>query len=1262
MMKKYLLLALASLLLPVEMTAQGYHFVNHANGLEYICKDGDPEDDDHLFIWVGGSPMPELVDGEIVMENRYFAEKNIRPAWRRKYNEQPEQGEFYKRKLDAVIEITETRNTCDNYKGVEYFTNLESLKINSKGATSGVKLDLSKNENLKTLTFAEPTQIKLVTFNISNTKLTSLTIPSGSLTTLTNLYVSNSSLKALDVSSCSNLRILEADNIAFSSNSDLTLPTTTNKLDELSLEGVTGLNSVNVGIYSALATLHVNGSSIAQLTLPTETGVLKHLNLSNNPNLGDHYKHANPLDVSMYSRLVAVVDEDDPSSTHHSNTGGKLIYDNSNLSVYLGSDGNLKIYPDNAVFIRHTCSDEEAAYDYMDYTSQTNLIGLQLNGAQGVRLPADRTTFVLDLTGSPNIEEVDFNNSASTLTSLNAVNVKKLDVSACSELQTLIYTGPASENLVLATASGSYPDLTTLVLTKSSVKTLDLKGGGTSETCIAPNLQNFRAFYSALEEINLSNHAKLSTLSLLPPKEGHDESVQEYGIDNFNEGNKLTKLNIENCKSLTGAVTLGFLTDDMLFYNQIQDVDASGCTGITRFDCPNSLIENLDLSNCSSLEIININQGMLTGNGDINLAGCTNLATFNASHHPWESMDFLLSTSGGRTPAEIGKLEVLQVDGGSYTLLNEGSRYVREIDGKPQIYTSRLESLDLSNLVNGTFRELNCEDNLIQSLDLSDIGPGMTSLKCANNMMLTLNLNSLNHTTLDADNSSWSPQVAYLNAEVVKGDYGTSATNGAHDWVAIHLEEHTSEGFTHKLDNTNPPLRLYDNLYSAFNNGKPLATETSPWMCLVSETTSIPDFNGHNLDQAPGHHTGYHLFLHSQDDIARNFGSYKDQDLYGKALVYRYNTGYNQNLTANPINGSPDTPDGKEITPNSLDPHIEIRAHIWPYIINLNPQTMNTESQAQDAKLDYYSSTLYLDYDAVIPKGVKVYFVEGITSRNAIENGGTSPTSNQVRMRLFGDGDDSDNNILPAHTPVYVRSKSKINDKIDESGVAGLYAFNPVWEFDIKGWENLRNIEGYANAPHILHGVQKTDPRKVKDVYDAPLKAAKAKKALMMGVDEKGKKKGNILTGVMGEKYPETDMTAQNFNIYEHADTTLAVARTCLILAHQTQKQNTKVIGFWPYNGRKIPAHRCIILEKDYEDAVEAAKNNGETIDQSADAKGGSFLFIDDINVTGIETLTDESSPTTNSTGWYTLQGIRLSQQPKQRGIYIHNGRKITIK
>lgn len=1248
-MKKYLLLALASLLLPMEMVAQGYHFVNHANGLEYICKDGDPEDDDHLFIWVGKDPMTVLVDGQTVPSGRYIEHSSLRPQLRQKYNS--DKGEFYKSTLESTKTIESTYNSPNTFKGIEYFRNLESLSLNSQGATS-VDLNLSQNTKLKTLTFNQAA-IKLRTLNISNTQLTSLTIPSGSQTTLTNLYVSNSEITSLNLGPCSNLRVLDADNIAFSSNSDLTLPTTTNKLEELSLEGVKGLNSVNVGIYSALATLHVNGSSIEQLTLPTATGILKHLNLSDNTNLGNFYTNANPLDVSMYPRLVAVADG-------HSNTGGALIYNNSDLSVYLGSDGNLKIYPSDAEFIYHECTTEEAAYDYMDYTSHPNLIGLVLTGAQGVRLPANRTTFVLDLTGSPNIEEVDFNNSASTLTSLNAVNVKKIDVSACSKLQELLYTGPASENLVLATASGSYPDLTTLVLTKSSVKTLDLKGGGTSETCIAPNLQNFRAFYSALEEIDLSNHAQLNTLSLLPPKDSHDESVAEYGINKFNEDDKLRILKIENCTSLTGALTLNFVGSNWYYYNAFEEIDASGCTGITRFECPNNVLNRLDLSNCLALEIIDITQGRLTGNGDINLSGCSNLKEFRASRNLWESMDFLLKPSSGRTAEDIGKLESIRVNGGSYTLTKDNVRYVREYNDEPMIYTSRLTELDLSRLVNGTFKELHCEDNLIQSLDLSTVGPGMTTLKCANNMMLTLNLNSLNHTTLDADNSSWSPQVAYLNAEVVKGDNGNNETEGAHDWVALHLPG--SDGYTHKLDNN---LALYPNLWNYFNNGTKIAEEPTPWMCKVDETDNIATYEGETSKFKGNYlhhddHTGYHLFLHSQSDINSIYGTMRDQDLYGSLLAYQYNTGYNRKLGENPISHITDMPTNtKQTDANDLAPHIEIRAHIWPYIINLHPLTKSPQSKA--VGIDYYSSTLYLDYDAVIPEGVKVYFVTGITSRNAIENGGTSPTENQIETALFG-GDDSDNNILPAHTPVYVRSKSKIHDKTEKEGQAGLYAFNPVWEFDIKGWENLRNIEGYANAPHILHGVQPTDTRTVKPEYEAALAAAKAKKALMMGVDEDGKKWGNILTGVMGIKNLETDMTAEKFNTYEHADTTLAAVRTCLTLSLQTQKQNTRIIGFWPFNGKTIPAHRCIILEKDYEDAVEAAKNNGETIDQSADAKGGSFLFIDDINVTGIETLADESSPTTNSTGWYTLQGIRLSQQPKQRGIYIHNGRKITIK
>ncbi len=33
-----------------------------------------------------------------------------------------------------------------------------------------------------------------------------------------------------------------------------------------------------------------------------------------------------------------------------------------------------------------------------------------------------------------------------------------------------------------------------------------------------------------------------------------------------------------------------------------------------------------------------------------------------------------------------------------------------------------------------------------------------------------------------------------------------------------------------------------------------------------------------------------------------------------------------------------------------------------------------------------------------------------------------------------------------------------------------------------------------------------------------------------------------------------------------------------------------------------------------------------------------------------------------DSDGWYTLNGIKLSKQPQQRGVYIHNNEKVIIK
>ena len=246
---------------------------------------------------------------------------------------------------------------------------------------------------------------------------------------------------------------------------------------------------------------------------------------------------------------------------------------------------------------------------------------------------------------------------------------------------------------------------------------------------------------------------------------------------------------------------------------------------------------------------------------------------------------------------------------------------------------------------------------------------------------------------------------------------------------------------------------------------------------------------------------------------------------------------------------------------------------------------------------------------------------------------GKSTVDAQLKMDAFA-GDGTDNRILPAYTPVYIRSTL----------APGLYNFLPIWDFDIKGWSQDRAADSEEDA--ILHGVEPTEKRIIQPQYVDELEAAKAKKASMT----------NILTGIKGTKSSSLDMEAKEFNRYPDGkggftlapDTSFAVKRQVLVLTFENQK-GTNVIGFWPYNGTKVPAHRCVITAADFFAAC------GTT-----NAKGGSFYFADEDETTGIKTIDHE--PTMTDDSWYTLQGVRLNSRPTKQGIYIHDGKKIIIK
>ena len=188
---------------------------------------------------------------------------------------------------------------------------------------------------------------------------------------------------------------------------------------------------------------------------------------------------------------------------------------------------------------------------------------------------------------------------------------------------------------------------------------------------------------------------------------------------------------------------------------------------------------------------------------------------------------------------------------------------------------------------------------------------------------------------------------------------------------------------------------------------------------------------------------------------------------------------------------------------------------------------------------------------------------------------------------------------------MYVRSDTK----------AGLYAFHKVWTHEILGWDGTTSTSSTRDT--LWYNKFYTPEQ------EAELANQRTKIATL----------GHPTYGNLLEGYP-----------YEK---TLG-KREALVLGIEDQK-GTKMIGFWPYNGTVIPAHRAYVSEETFR------KVTGD-----ASAKGVTFLF-NELGVTGIKTF-DEEQKAVSREGWYTLDGRRLTEKPTQKGIYINNGRKEVVR
>ena len=409
--------------------------------------------------------------------------------------------------------------------------------------------------------------------------------------------------------------------------------------------------------------------------------------------------------------------------------------------------------------------------------------------------------------------------------------------------------------------------------------------------------------------------------------------------------------------------------------------------------------------------------------------------------------------------------------------------------------TNLIREIDMSRIPTRT-AVLHVRHNLLTKIENVN-HPNIRSGELNNNLLWSLDMNTV-EATPNAKNYRVGPQKPYADLTVVKG----AAVDGSGDEVRLYLPEGQSA--------------LFDGGRLVKGSVKLLGEAVAEADQKIFGTTEEKYFK---LASVAG-------------------GVNADLDLYAKhnGFTYQYDT--RPNLT------NPAEVDGYS------QRYMTVEVKTYPYIMYINPLT-----KQEGNNINYYSGTLWLDYDAVVPAGTTVWIVTGIRSKSDITSGGTANAYDQLELKKIGDP----GTLIPAGTAMFVRSDSQ----------AGLYAFQKVWTHEPKGWDGTGT--GSTVADTLWY-------EKVYTTEQLTQLQATRDKIAELG--------GNLLEGAG----IETDFHGP---------------RRALTLGFESDL-GKGVIGFWPYNGTTSAPHRCFIRETTYKNA--AGSNS---------AKGGIFFF-NDPETTGI--------------------------------------------
>lgn len=382
-----------------------------------------------------------------------------------------------------------------------------------------------------------------------------------------------------------------------------------------------------------------------------------------------------------------------------------------------------------------------------------------------------------DLSYFPNVESLQISGVPNPLDLSPLQKLKFLDISyGCKEIN-------LTENHLLETVKIWNSLLKTLDLQgKDKLRTIELQNNGDLETLLLDDCRNLsKATLSINHALRSLDFQSCKSLKSLGVSNGRAlESIYANGLPNLikfgvSGCNNLTLVDLQNCPKLeefgcsnssiqtlklngdTGIKSIyctGFVIESLdissstslevaqLYYSKIKSIRMGDKPVLNTMYLYSIELETIDLSGCSALVDLNISYNSLKS---LNLSGLSQLVLLNCSHNQITSLDISPCMALESLSAEFNQLRSFKADGNREfmgTCLSDNNlTEIELIDCEKMtdisLSNNKLESLDFSGAPN--LRRIYCDGNRLKSLDVKRC-VSLSQLYCSNNVLTELDL------------------------------------------------------------------------------------------------------------------------------------------------------------------------------------------------------------------------------------------------------------------------------------------------------------------------------------------------------------------------------------------------------------------------------------------------------------------------------------------------------------------------------------------